>query len=357
MAREKAMDALPWYIPKFEFDPSDGILYNMGVYGADAVSWLHASIGTPWWLSIIGATFFVRAGIFYFAVVQQRMQTRLFNIMPKLSKLQEEFNNPYIPVQERQRLQRMVLDIQKQHGIKQSHIFLPVLFQAPIFISFFFGLRMLAHSDPTMLTGGMSFFEDLTTWDQTLVFPILSAMGFASTILISQKGKYALPQSPMMRRVMIGFAAGMVPFSVAFPKAVFLYWITNNFLSATQLLLFNISSTRRILGIPEPDPDAVRLRRLMLALDSPDKKKKETPWDAIHNMSKQARAQVATAKPEELESTNEVPVVHQPNAAKPDDSVEAKPVPLQMAKMIKGKSTVQVETFKYPPKKPVDGKK
>eukprot|EP00299_Pterocystis_sp_00344_P010701 c4861_g1_i1.p1 GENE.c4861_g1_i1~~c4861_g1_i1.p1 ORF type:complete len:284 (+),score=54.14 c4861_g1_i1:59-910(+) len=278
------------------------------------------------------------------------MSSRLFNATPKIQVFQEQLNNPYLPPADRHRLQKAALDVQKEYGIKQSHLFLPVLAQAPIFMSFFFGLRQLAHSEPSMMTGGLWFFTDLTTRDPTFVMPILSALGFVVTILITQNGKYALPQSPRMKLVVRSFSVFMVPLTAAFPKAMFVYWITNNGFSALQMCLFNISSVRRLLDIPEPNPEAVQMRKLQLEI-SATKKEQVGVWDRLAQQAREARAHADAAVAAEKEKMQQQQQQQIPAQAPVVDVNPSAPAKLVREGPRGKQQVVEVTTFAHRPKK------
>ena len=60
------------------------------------------------------------------------------------------------------------------HGTSPARIFLPALAQAPVFISFFWGLRNLAEVRPGASEGGALWFPDLGASDPTYALPLLS---------------------------------------------------------------------------------------------------------------------------------------------------------------------------------------
>ncbi|RXM36594.1 Mitochondrial inner membrane protein OXA1L [Acipenser ruthenus] len=91
------------------------------------------------------------------------------------------------------------------------------LVQAPIFISFFIALRKMAYLPvPSMQSGGLWWFTDLTLSDPLYILP-LAVTGTMFAII----------------------------------EAIFTYWMTSNVFSLAQVGFLKIPAVRRRLGIPD----------------------------------------------------------------------------------------------------------
>lgn len=139
--------------------------------------------------------------------------------------------------------------------------FVPILAQMPIFMSFFFGLQRMATDYPSLASGGMLWFEDLTVADPTYGLPLLASLSFLITIeLGGEAGQQQQNpgQAKTMKNVMRAMAVGMVPLTMAMPCSVFMYWITSNTFSCIQTATLKLPGVKAALGIPTPSPDAMK---------------------------------------------------------------------------------------------------
>ena len=151
--------------------------------------------------------------------------------------------------------------------------FISPLVQAPIFISFFIGLRKMAAAPvESLTTGGGLWFPDLTQGDPYHVLPIIASATMLATIEVrsalpiaveprGQAGSSALPplqlgsegaqaQQKMIRNIFRVLCVAMIPITWDFPTAVFCYWVTSNTFSLAQLSLMKIPVIRDALKIP-----------------------------------------------------------------------------------------------------------
>jgi len=172
---------------------------------------------------------------------------------------------------------------------------LPLL-QAPIFMSFFFGLRKMPdYFHEQLSTGGILWFTDLSVPDPLYIMPVVSA---ASFVLMVELGKEQMlasnaQQGQTMLTVFRGLGVIMVPLTLNFSSAVFCYWVTNNSLSLLQSMAFQRKSIRKALGIwelPKPTPGAPppksiveTLQEVMQSTKNKNSKKNEINRIKEHN--------------------------------------------------------------------------
>jgi len=158
-----------------------------------------------------------------------------------------------------------------KHNYSPFKSLLTPLIQAPIFVSFFIGLRKMAELPVESLkTGGALWFPDLTAMDPYYALPVLSAATFLLTIELGTDGISAQQQGTM-KKVFRGMAVIMVPLTYSMPsvslsepfvilnssshpfqssQGVFVYWVTSNIFSFAQFFVLRAPALRSYFKIP-----------------------------------------------------------------------------------------------------------
>ncbi|PIK63003.1 putative mitochondrial inner membrane protein OXA1L [Apostichopus japonicus] len=215
---------------------------------------LHMSAGLPWWATIITATVIARCVMFPIIVKNQRASIRLSNVMPTFQKLTKKMNearqsgNQFEMTKRNMELQRFV----KKHDVNPLKTLVGVLVQAPVFISFFIGLRGMAQLPvESMTVGGLSWFTDLTTADPYYALPVLASLSMFAVIQLGAEAGVSSAQAEKIKTVLKIMPFAILPLIASLPKAVFIYWLTSNIFSLSQVALLRIPSIRQALDIPE----------------------------------------------------------------------------------------------------------
>jgi len=129
------------------------------------------------------------------------------------------------------------------------------LVQAPVFLSFFFGIRKMAELPVTSLqTGGALWFTDLTVPDPLYLLPAMTATTFLVTIELGTDGVNP-QQKGTIKFLFRAMAVGMIPLTATFPSVLsspFLFLFASAF-SSNQVLLRECWSTGlRPTSFPSP---------------------------------------------------------------------------------------------------------
>jgi len=228
---------------------------------AKGILQLHEMTGLPWWGTIVATALIMRVSFLPLTVITQRNAANLAWAKTDLEAFRDYTEkNPATNAAQQMEHAQMMQAIYKKHDIKMSRMFLSFA-QAPFFISVFLGLQKLAAADVGLKTGGLWFIQDLTVPDSTYMLPILSAVLISATIEI---GTADGPPTEMNRRMKMIFRALpplSIPLTLSFPTAVVSYWVTTNFFSLSQALIFKIPGVKPMLGIrplpkylPAPSP-------------------------------------------------------------------------------------------------------
>lgn len=214
---------------------------------------VHISTGLPWWATIAATTVMIRTALVPFIVKLQGNTARLHNVKPQLERLTENMKLAK-ETNDTAALARFSAQTQELFAKNDCNplksLMLPLL-QAPVMISFYLALRDMANLPvPQFREGGIGWFTDLTVADPTYVLPVVSSLGFLAIMeLGSEAGGVAQPKA--MKNVMRVMAVAMVPLTMNFPSAIFVYWLTSNMFTAGQITFFKLPAVRKFFNIPQ----------------------------------------------------------------------------------------------------------
>ncbi|XP_016398631.1 mitochondrial inner membrane protein OXA1L-like [Sinocyclocheilus rhinocerous] len=218
------------------------------------LEFMHVSIGLPWWGAIVAGTIFARCAVFPVIVKGQREAAKLNNVMPEMTKLTNRMNeakqsgNKF----EFSKAYTDLMMFQKKHDVNPLRGFLVPMAQAPIFISFFIALRKMAYLPvPSLQTGGLWWFTDLTAADPFYILPIAVTSTMFAILELGAESGVDNPNMRAMKTVFRIMPFVILPMTINFPTAVFTYWMTSNLFSLGQVALLRHPVVRQKLRIPE----------------------------------------------------------------------------------------------------------
>ncbi|KAJ3014330.1 UNVERIFIED_CONTAM: Mitochondrial inner membrane protein oxa1l [Siphonaria sp. JEL0065] len=215
----------------------------------------YVTTGLPWWATIAISTIFLRLALFPFVLKAQRVGAKMNNLKPILQPLQEEMKA--LGGFKADPAKRAIVAQKLQAAYKAGDVNpfggLWGVAQMPVFISMFFGLRGMAELPvPGFTTGGFLWFNDLSMMDPTYILPVV-ANGTMLVVMeygmeMQQSGNPA--QAAMMKKVFRFMLIGSMFFMAQMPAAVFVYWVTSNFLTLIQFFALKNVALREFLNIP-----------------------------------------------------------------------------------------------------------
>jgi len=227
------------------------------------MEYFHNGLDIPWWGTIMIATFCMRIIVFPLVVMSQKNVAKLQNNNLEMQELQEEMT---IARRRGDHLESAIAGqklqaFMKEKGINPLKNMLPIMFQAPIFMSMFFGLRGLANLPmESMIGGGLGWFADMTVPDPYYALPLCTSALTYFQIKMGADG-IQLPQKKFFANIMlVALPCIMFPITMNFSAAVQFYWFFNNTISVGQTTLVRTPACRKALGIPpmtkRPPPPA-----------------------------------------------------------------------------------------------------
>lgn len=140
----------------------------------------------------------------------------------------------------------------KEKDISPFKSLLVPVAMAPVFISFFFGLRKMANLPvESMKEGGLFWFTDLTLADPYYLLPLITSATVFVTLELGVDGMKlnSAQHGQIMKYVMRGIPIVMFPFTLNFPAAILCYWVSTNAISLAQVSLLKIPAVRQKLNI------------------------------------------------------------------------------------------------------------
>lgn len=221
---------------------------------------LHSGLGS-WGFAIIGLTLVIRSLLLPLSVVQYKSMKGMAALGPKIKELQAKYKEDPPKLMEEQR------KLMRESGVNPAAGCLPILLQAPVFISLFYMLRKDLKFDICGLSPDLKdiattacssvptppgftpdaekflFIHDLTDKATGGILVLLLVLYVGSQLLST----LLMPSTVqgMQRNIFYALPFLFVPFILTFPAGLLVYWITTNLYTVVQQV-----SLRRIYGAP-----------------------------------------------------------------------------------------------------------
>ncbi|XP_017956008.1 mitochondrial inner membrane protein OXA1L [Drosophila navojoa] len=214
----------------------------------NCMEFLHCTWDIPWWGAIAIGTLCVRTLIFPLVILAQRNSAKMSNNMPQMQVLQlkmTEARQSGNAIESARYAQEMML-FMREKGVNPLKNMIVPLAQAPLFISFFMGLRQMANTPvESMRDGGLFWFTDLTLADPYYLLPVITSATLYLTIeLGTDSARLSAANMNTMKYVLRALPIVIFPFTMNFPAAILTYWACSNFISLGQVALLRIPAVR-----------------------------------------------------------------------------------------------------------------
>ncbi|XP_039965758.1 mitochondrial inner membrane protein OXA1L [Bactrocera tryoni] len=214
----------------------------------NCMEYLHVGCDLPWWGAIAIGTAVVRTIIFPLVIMAQRNAAKLNNYMPQMQVLQmkmTEARQSGNAIDSARYAQEMMLFMREKQINPLKNMIVP-LAQAPLFISFFMGLRAMANTPvESMREGGLFWFTDLTVADPLFMLPLITSATLYLTIEIgTDSARLSAQNMQVMKYILRALPIAIFPFTMNFPAAILTYWACSNFISLGQVAILRIPAVR-----------------------------------------------------------------------------------------------------------------
>ncbi|XP_033465895.2 mitochondrial inner membrane protein OXA1L [Epinephelus lanceolatus] len=260
-AVEQMADAAPTAVEVLQAATTEVSLAELGLASHTPVGFIqnilelmHVDLGLPWWGAIVVGTVLARLAVFPVIVKGQREAAKLNNVLPEMTKLTTRMNEAKQSGNKFE-FAKAYTDLnlfQKKHDVNPLRGFLVPMVQAPVFISFFIALRKMAYLPvPSLQTGGLLWFTDLTAADPFYILPLAVTGTMFFILELGAESGIDNPNLRAMKTVFRIMPFIILPLTINFPTAVFTYWLTSNCFSLGQVALLRHPLVRERLRIPE----------------------------------------------------------------------------------------------------------
>ncbi|KAM9335435.1 mitochondrial inner membrane protein OXA1L [Symphorus nematophorus] len=257
---EQVADIAPTAVEVLQAATTETSLAELGLAGYTPVGliqnlleFFHVDLGLPWWGAIVVGTVLARLAVFPLIVKGQREAAKLNNVLPEMTKLTTRMNEAKQSGNKFE-FSKAYTDLnlfQKKHDVNPFRGFLIPLVQAPVFISFFVALRKMAYLPvPSLQTGGLLWFPDLTAADPFYILPLAVTGTMFFVMELGAESGIDNPNLRAMKTVFRIMPLVILPLTINFPTAVFTYWLTSNCFSLGQVALLRHPLIRERLKIP-----------------------------------------------------------------------------------------------------------
>lgn len=210
----------------------------------NCMEFLHIGLDMPWYAAIALGTVVVRSLLFPLVILAQRNAAKMNNYMPELQALQlkmTEARQTGNALDAARYSQEMMMFMRDKQLNPLKNMLVP-LAQAPLFISFFMGLRGMANAPVESLKdGGLFWFSNLTVSDPFYLLPIITSTTMWLTIEVgADSARLNAQNMQIMKYVLRALPVFILPFTVNFPGAILWYWTCSNFISLAQVNCWSI---------------------------------------------------------------------------------------------------------------------
>ncbi|KAG3256898.1 OXA1L-like, partial [Ictidomys tridecemlineatus] len=195
------------------------------------LEFMHVNLGLPWWGAIAACTVLAHC-------LGQQEVAKIHNHLPEIRKFSTRIREAKLAGDnaEFHRASKEMTLYQKKQDIKFFKPLILPLTQALVFISFFIALREMANLPVlSMQTGGLWWFQDLTVSDPIYMLPIVVTATMWGVLELGADTGVQSSDLQWMRNVIRVMPLAVLPITIHFPSAVFMYWLSSNMFSLGQV--------------------------------------------------------------------------------------------------------------------------
>lgn len=206
------------------------------------LEYFHLGLDMPWWSCIALGTLCARILVSPVVVLAQRNAAAMHNVQPEMQKINAKLTEArQMGNQMEAALQTQELMLfMKEKGCSPLKNMLTPIIQAPVFISFFVGIRQMVNAPVESLeTGGMFWFNNLTVADPYYILPLITSVTLWVTLELGvDTGRLNASNMQNMRYFLRAIPFVIFPMTMNFPAAMLCYWTCSNFISLAQVCVY-----------------------------------------------------------------------------------------------------------------------
>jgi len=189
----------------------------------EVLVFLHDTVGLEYGAAIVGLTFITRAAILPLSIKQIRSMRALSALQPQIKEIQEKYKD------DRQRMQREMMQIYQKNGVNPFASCLPLLLQLPVFLALFYLLQGDDFQNELREAGEQSWLfidalDEKATGGSLAILLVL----YASTSVVAGLIMTGRSAGPQQRMIALGLPLLFTPIMISFPAGLLVYWISTN---------------------------------------------------------------------------------------------------------------------------------
>ena len=209
------------------------------------IKFFQEQVGLSWGMAIIALTFTVRLLVLPLSIRGIKSMRRMQLVAPELKTLQEKYKD------DRERQQREMLALYKQHGVNPLSSCFPFILQIPFFIAIYSLLRSSTFNEDVVSSGASQSFLFINSIIEKpegaeqiiliILFIVTTALSFIYTTATTQTTMGA------QRYLLLALPLLFAPLIASQPAGLGLYWIATNVWSLGQQVV-----VQRMIPSPAP---------------------------------------------------------------------------------------------------------
>ncbi|XP_077969658.1 mitochondrial inner membrane protein OXA1L-like [Styela clava] len=221
----------------------------------DIFEYLNTTVGLEWIPAIAIVTLVIRTLALPCYVNMRRFSVRSNNLFPESFKLQQAMQKA---AAEKNKFIMKKCHIEYQTFLQKNNInpLKPLIINIPnmiFFSSMFIGLRQMCEAHvPSLVNGGILWFQNLSISDPYMILPVLSCLSMAAIIRSGAAASELGPAGEIkgIRKILMWTPVIGLPFLIYQPSAIFIFWITSNVFSYLLVQLFSRKAVQKFFNIP-----------------------------------------------------------------------------------------------------------
>ena len=183
------------------------------------LKFFHNDVGLGWGLAIVALTIVTRIAILPLSLRQIRSMRAMQALQPQIKALQARYKD------DKQRLQRELMDFYKTNKINPFASCVPLLLQLPVFMALFYTLRSGEFKTEIHGAGWLGI-QNLSESATGATLIILLALYFVT--MVGSTSIMAASAEGTQRIMMFALPVIFTPLIISFPAGLIVYWITTN---------------------------------------------------------------------------------------------------------------------------------
>ena len=166
---------------------------------------------------------------------------------PQIKALQERYKD------DRQRLQRELMDFYRENKINPFASCVPLLLQLPVFMALFYLLRSTEFKNEVIASGDPGFLG-ITLYEKATGAALIILIALYFVTMVGSTSIMASSAEGNQRLLMYALPVMFTPLIINFPAGLVVYWITTNLWTMGQQAV-----VKRVIPVPEkPTPEQAR---------------------------------------------------------------------------------------------------